>query len=248
MCRRLLLLGLITCFLALSPRSAASADLIASLSSSLVAITTGFTGSNVLLFGATDGGGDVIVVVRGPEEREVVRRKARTFGIWMNETEVVFDNVPGFYAVATSRPPLSNVPDDVADLYQIGVERLRLRPHRPMPPVFAQEFRTALIRAKQRATVYSPDVGQIHFLGNRLFRTDMWIPANAPVGTYTVSVFLLRDGEIVSAEVTPLLVSRVGFEARVYEFAHGYPVAYGILAISIAAIAGWIANLVFRKG
>lgn len=244
---RLLPIALTAVAIAGGPRLAAATDLIASLSSNLVAITTGFTGTNVLLFGATDGGGDVIVVVRGPETREVVRRKARTLGIWINDKEVVFDKVPGFYAVATSRPPLSNVPADVANLYQIGVGQIRLLPHRPLPQAVAEEFRLALIRAKQRAAVYAVDVGEIQFLGNRLFRTDMWIPANAPVGTYTVSVFLLRGDEIVSAEITPLLVSRVGFEAGVYEFAHGYAVAYGILAIGIAAIAGWVANLVFRK-
>ncbi len=240
--------NLIAGLLALLASPAVAADLITSLSNSLVAITTGFTGSNVLVFGATDGGGDVIVVVRGPESREVVRRKARTFGIWINEAEVVFDNVPGFFAVASSRPPLSNVPPGVARLYQIGTDQLRLLPQRPEAPAVAQEFRSALIRAKQRDAVYSQETSEIQFLGNRLFRTDMWIPANAPVGTYSVSVYLLRDNEIVSAEITPLLVSRVGFEARVFEFAHDYAVAYGILAIGIAAIAGWIANLVFRKG
>lgn len=240
-------LGVIALLLVALPRPAAATELVASLSSNLVAITTGFTGSNVLLFGATDGGGDVVVVVRGPEVREVVRRQARTFGIWMNDEQVVFDNVPGFYAVATSRPPLDNIPTDLAALYQIGTDRLRVQPYRPVPPAVASEFRKALILSKQRDSLYGTDAGEIQFLGNRLFRTDMWIPANAPVGTYTVNVYLVRDEEIVSAESTPLLVSRVGFEARVYEFAHRYEVAYGILAIAIAAIAGWIANLVFRK-
>lgn len=247
MTRRVTAFGVIALLLIASSRLAAASELVASLSSNLVAITTGFTGSNVLLFGATDGGGDVVVVVRGPEVREVVRRKARNFGIWMNEKEVAFDSVPGFYAVATSRPPLSNIPADLATLYQIGTERLRLQPYRPVSPAVADEFRKALILTKQRDSLYAAKAGEIQFLGNRLFRTDMWIPANAPVGTYTVNVYLVRDEEILSAESTPLLVSRVGFEARVFEFAHRYAIAYGILAIGIAAIAGWIANLVFRK-
>ena len=47
--------------------SAAPAEgLVADLTSHLIAITTGFTGASVVLFGATDGPGDVIVAVRGP--------------------------------------------------------------------------------------------------------------------------------------------------------------------------------------
>ncbi|HEX7967714.1 MAG TPA: TIGR02186 family protein, partial [Stellaceae bacterium] len=45
----------------------AAEPLIADLTSHFIAITTGFTGTNVVLFGATDGSGDVIAIVRGPE-------------------------------------------------------------------------------------------------------------------------------------------------------------------------------------
>jgi uncharacterized protein (TIGR02186 family) len=99
----------------------------------------------------------------------------------------------------------------------------------------------------QRERLYGSVTGEIRFLGNRLFRTDLWIPANAPVGNYTVNVFLVEAGDVTNAEITPLVVSRVGFEARVFDFAHRFSAAYGILAIVIAAAAGWLANLIFRK-
>lgn len=41
-------------------------QLVADLSSHLIAITTGFTGTEVVLFGTTDGAGDVAIVVTGP--------------------------------------------------------------------------------------------------------------------------------------------------------------------------------------
>jgi uncharacterized protein (TIGR02186 family) len=229
-------------------RPVAAAELVSSLSNHLVAITTGFTGSSVLLFGATDGTGDVVVVVRGPEATEVVRRKARRLGIWMNDREAIFDDVPGFYAVASSRPLPLVFPAGVAAIHQIGVTNLRLLPQASVAPELAASMREALIRSKQRERLYGSTAGDIRFLGNRLFRTDMWIPANAPVGTYTVSVYLVREGDVVSAEITPLIVSRVGFEARVFDFAHRYSAAYGIVAVLIAAAAGWVANIVFRKG
>lgn len=238
---------LLTLALALWPRSIGALDLVASLSNHLVAITTGFTGSSVLLFGAIDGEGDVVVVARGPETRQVVRRKARRFGIWMNERQLVFGAVPGFYAVAASRPLPEVFPDGAPALYQIGVDKLRLLPEREVGAAKGDAFRAALVRAMQRQRLYGVTTGEIRFLGQRLFRTDMWIPANAPVGNYTVSVYLVQAGDVVSAEITPLVVSRVGFEARVFDFAHRHSAAYGILAIVIAAAAGWLANVIFRK-
>ena len=43
----------------------AAEPLIVDLSSDEVAITTGFAGAKLLLFGAKDPGGDVVVVIRG---------------------------------------------------------------------------------------------------------------------------------------------------------------------------------------
>lgn len=230
-----------------SPGSA-SAQLVVDLANHLVAITTGFTGTEVLLFGTTDGKGDVVVVVRGPESDAVVRRKGRKLGIWVNEAEMIFSGVPGYYAVATNRPLSEFLPERVAARHQIGVGNLRVAPPENADPAEATSFRAALIRNKIRQNLFFAEPEHIAFLGNRLFRTDMRFPANAPVGTYIVQVFLVENGEVVSAEITPLVVSKVGFEAGVFHFAHRHSLAYGVLAILIAVVAGWTASAVFRKG
>lgn len=234
--------------IALVARVPADAQLVATLSNHLVAITTGFSGTNVLLFGAVDGAGDVIVVVRGPEGVVTVHRKGRTFGIWANEANMSFANVPGFWAMASTGPLPELVPEGVADFHQLGLAHLRVMPIESSSARRISEFRGALIRNKQRAGLYTEYQGNIAFLGNRLFRTDLWIPANAPIGTYTVNIYLIRDNDLVSAETMPLVVGKVGFEARVFEFAHRQSWIYGILAVLIAAVAGWAAQLVFRKG
>ena len=175
---------------------------MAALSNHLVAISTGFSGTDVLLFGATDGTGDVVVVVRGPESVVTVHRKGRNFGIWVNEADLAFANVPGYWAISSSRPLQSLVPDAVADFHQLGLQYLRLMPLEKSSERRIREFRAALVRNKQRAGLYTDTPGEITFLGNRLFRTDLWIPANAPIGIYTVSVYLIRDNDVVSAETT----------------------------------------------
>jgi len=224
-----------------------SAELVAALSNNLVAITTGFSGTSVLLFGATDGTGDVVVVVRGPQEVTTVHRKGRTFGIWVNEADMAFGNVPGFWAIASSRPLEEILPDPVKEFHEMGLQYLRLPVLEKTSERRIAEFRTALLRNRERQGLYTAKPGEITFLGGRLFRTDLRIPSNAPIGTYTVGVYLVRDQDVVGAETTPLVVGRVGFEARVFEFAHGQSFAYGVLAVLLAAMAGWFGNLIFRK-
>lgn len=244
--RWILVLPVVVLFLAAA--GVARAQLIVDLSSHLVAITTDFTGTDVLLFGTTEGKGDVVVVVRGPESEVVVRRKGRKLGIWVNDAEMVFQGVPGYYAIAANRPLAEFLPKRVAARHQIGASNLRFSAPQNAAPKRVEAFREALIRNKIRQNLYFGEPQYIAFLGNRLFRTDMRFPANAPVGTYIVQVFLVEDGEVVGAEITPLVVSKVGFEAGVFYFAHRHSLAYGVLAILIAVVAGWMASAVFRKG
>lgn len=242
---RILALCLVLCGIAWPAPIAA--ELVASLSNHLVAITTSFSGADVLLFGTTGGRGDVVVVVRGPESPETVRRKGRTFGVWLNNAEVTFGNVPTYYAIAANRPVADFLPEATSRRYQIGIDNLRLPVVHESGGIDVETFRAALFRNKQRAGLFPSNPALIAFLGERLFRTDMRVPANAPVGDYTVSVYLVENGEITQAESTPLIVNKVGLEARVYDFAHKNGAAYGILAVIIAVVAGWLANIIFRK-
>jgi hypothetical protein len=58
---------------------------------------------------------------------------------------------------------------------------------------------------------------------------------------------MVRDGEVISAQSTPLYVSKIGVLAEIFGFAHNYAALYGILAIVLAVLAGLGANAAFRK-
>ena len=245
-------LGSLRALLVLSPLcwgSAARAEgLVADLTSHLVAITTGFTGASVVLFGATDGPGDVIVAVRGPEREMTVRQKSRVAGIWVNTQQVTFGNLPSFYAVAASRPVADILSPAAAAFYRLGIANLKLAASTPAPSVVVDAFRTALERTQQEAGLYVERMGKVDFLGERLFRTTITFPSNVPTGTYLVEVFLVRDKDVVSGQTTPLVVSKVGVDATVFEFSTRQPGFYGAIAVLTAVVAGWLASLPFRGG
>jgi uncharacterized protein (TIGR02186 family) len=221
--------------------------LIADLSSHLVAITTRFSGSEVLLFGAVEGEGDVVVVVRGPEERVVVRRKARDLGIYVNRKSMGFDHVPSFYFVAASGDLDKLLPTAERARAEIGTDYLRLVPDETRDPATVARYREALIRNKLAEGLYGRATAKVSFLGARLFRVDVHFPSNVPVGTYQVEVFLFRHGAAVGAQTTPLVVGKAGLDADIYDFAHRQAAAYGALAVAIALLAGWLAGAIFRR-
>ena len=220
---------------------------VADLRSHLIAITSGFTGASVVLFGATEGRGDIVAVVRGPERELTVWRKGKVAGIWVNAESVTFSNVPSFYALATSRPLDEVVAPGPAALYRIGTANLKLQAKAPATPEEAARFGTALVAGQQRDGLFATNTGKIAFLGERLFRATIDFPANVPTGTYIVEVFLVRDRDVVSGQTTPLVVSKVGLDAAVSDFATRQAAAYGAIAVVTALVAGWLASLPFRS-
>ena len=220
--------------------------LVADLTSHLIAISTGFTGASVVLFGATDGPGDVAVVVRGPDRDVTVRRKSRIAGIWVNTQELTFNNVPSFYSVAASRPLNEIVSPATAAFYRLGTSSLEMKAESRAPPEVVGKFRDALLRIQQQARLFPTSIGKVNFIGERLFRTTIEFPSNVPTGTYFIEVLLVRDRDVVSGQTTPLVVSKVGIDADVFGFAGRQPGLYGAIAVATAVMAGWLANLPFK--
>jgi uncharacterized protein (TIGR02186 family) len=221
--------------------------LVADLSSHSIAITTGFTGASVVLFGATDGLADVVAVVRGPERDMTVWKKGKVAGIWANTESVTFVGMPSFYAVAATRPLADALSPEAAALYKIGTDNLKFETKTPTDPERVKLFAQALIDVRKRAGVFSPSHEKISFLGDRLFRTTFFFPAGIPTGTYIVEVFLVRDKDVVGGQTTPLVVSKVGVDAAVFNFARNDALAYGVIAVVMAVMAGWVASLPFRN-
>ncbi|MEQ9333776.1 TIGR02186 family protein [Thalassobaculum sp.] len=241
--------GLVLAAFVAAPAVRGQQDLVADLSDHEIAITTGFTGAELLLFGAIEGEGQIVVVVTGPRQAMTVRRKDRLAGIWMNTESMTFQNVPSFYAVAATGM-LDEVDPDVRVRQEMGLDHLNLRPmlrDRDTPVATIRAFREGLVRNQVRHGLYSASAGRILVLSDRLFRTRVSFPANVVTGIYTVSVYYIRNGSPVHAQTTPLRVSKIGIGAYVFRFAHTNSAAYGVFAILVAVLAGWLAAVIFRK-
>ena len=233
----------------LAYQGARAADqLTGDVSSRLIAITSNYTGAELILFGSRIGEGDVVAVVRGPTQSDVVRRKARVAGVWVNSESLIFDEVPGFYAVAASRPLPAIAKQRLWSQLQIGAEYLKLEPRPKVTDVIAYAYREALINNKEKDGLYLRRVGKIEFLGNTLFRTSIALPAYAPVGGYFVAFYLIEGGDVIETRNTFFFINKTGVERALFDFAFNEPAAYGLLAVSVAVFAGWLAGLLFRRG
>jgi uncharacterized protein (TIGR02186 family) len=231
--------------------SDARADtLVADLSQRLIAITTAFVGTDVVLFGTSDPDHDIVVTVLGPRTSQIVRRKAQVAGIWINRERLAFDQVPSFYAVASSGPLETVALPDVRARLELGTDDLKLKPIDAAGLDIGEmaTFEDALVRNKQQQGLFSVKPSPVNFIGPRLFRTTLHFPANVPPGIYQVQVLELRDGQVTDAQRSALVISKIGLEADVFDFAHQQSIFYGLMAVALSATLGWLGGVIFRRG
>jgi uncharacterized protein (TIGR02186 family) len=226
-------------------------EIVLGLSRDQVAITATFQGSEIIVFGAIkrdtpvpdDSDLGVIVTIAGPYEPVTVWRKDRRLGIWVNAEAGEIDRAPSFYAVASSAPLADILTPDDDNTHGISVQRAIGAVHGAVAD--AQAFGDALIRIKTRQNLYQTLENTVQVDQDTLFRTAITLPANLTDGDYTAQIYLTRDGQVVDEYVSQIPVIKVGMERWLYNLAHENAALYGLLSLSIAIAAGWLASAAF---
>jgi uncharacterized protein (TIGR02186 family) len=230
------------------PRETATPELIVDLSLARVSITSAFQGESILLFGMFDPPGEIVVVVVGPPARDTVLRKQRFLGLWLNTGRQAFDDVPAYYAIAASQPlqrllarsaggEILSLEDRMQSVRSVGQ-----RDHDDLI-----KFRLGLVEVKRREGLYPAAIGQVTIQAGRLFRVDLPFPSRLPEGVYEIRIYLVREGKIVAAVSRPLPVGKVGFSAQLAGWADNDGPLYGLGAILMAVIVGWLGGAVMRR-
>jgi uncharacterized protein (TIGR02186 family) len=232
----------------------------ADVSTRSVAITSSFTGTEIVVFGAVDnsrqasaesGLYDVVIVLEGAPSRLVSRRKSNVWGIWINTQSVTFESVPSYYAIAATRPL-----DELADPIllrdsDIGFEQVRMTPIRGWETGLSTadlgEFKSAVIRLKQKEGLYVQEQYGVVFIGRSLFRASIELPANVPVGPLVARVHLLREGQLLSTYTARVNLERRGLERVLHSFAFDQPLLYGLFTVAVAVGAGLLASTMFKR-
>ena len=248
------------------PAVQAAPAISAALTDTVVQVKSDFRGARIVLYGAvfdpSGRPGDVVVLVRGPEQPVRITRKQKVFGLWLNSRPVVFRGAPGFYRAASNRPL-----DDIAHFGTLrrlgaGVDHLainapaeqRVETRYGVRDVVVSRlggdyymWRRAVVRLKERAGLYLEDDHGVRFVDRGLFRAEIDLPTGAPTGVYRADILLFKDGVPVSTRTRTLTVEKVGFERALYVWAHDRPWSYGLASMAFALLAGWAASAAFRR-
>lgn len=245
--------------LILSPLIMAQAKpvLVPDVSQRDIEIAYSFTGAELLLFGAivqpggdgrvSGGPADIVVVVKGPTQSVLVREKERVAGIWMNAERMRYRSAPSFYAVASSKPIDQLVDERTRAIYELSVDSLQLSPASSAVPTVQARFDQGLVDLKTRTGLYYEAPDAVEITDGVLYRARVSIPARVPVGRFTAETFLIRDGRVIAAAVRPIDIRKSGFERFVATSAEEHSWIYGLVAVALSVLFGWVAGTFWRR-
>jgi uncharacterized protein (TIGR02186 family) len=235
------------------PLSAEQPRLVPDVSEREVDIQYSFTGAKLLLFGAViypDGRPansrvDIAVVLKGPPQSMVIREKQKVWGMWVNADSTRLASVPGFYSVASTRPVKAMLDGRTSAIYELGLDNIHLSPGEPDASLV--RFEAGLRDLRQRQGLFASHPGTVEIVDGSLYRARLPIPARVPVGVYTAETFLIQNGRIIAAATRKIHIRKSGFEKFVADAAELNPISYGLVAILLSVMLGWLAGVLFKK-
>lgn len=227
--------------------------LVPEISQHEVDLQQGFTGADLLLFGAilTPEGTraaqdyDVVVVLKGPTQAIVVREKQQVAGIWVNAKSTELRSAPAYYAVASTRPIEEIVDDKTAAIYELGLRWLQLSPIGAIDLEEQRGFAQGLVDKRVESGLYREDPGGVRVSEQVLYQAHIRLPSQVPIGTYTAETFAIADGKVVASASSEVEVRKLGLERAVADFAENNGFFYGLLAVAISVAMGWLAGRLF---
>ena len=224
--------------------------LVPEVSQHEVQVRQGFTGTELLLFGAIlDPAGraaaedyDVIVVLQGPSEPIRLREKERFGGIWVNATSTDYRSAPSFFAVASTRPIDRIVDERTAAIYEFGTKYIQLSPSGVIEPDEQARFSEGLVDLRTRQGLYQEDIGGVTVSERVLYQARIDLPSNVSIGTYTAETFAVRDGRVIASALAEVKVQKVGFERFIADSSQDYSLLYGLVAVLMSVGMGWASS------
>ena len=242
-------------FFATGTARATDPRLVPDVSSRAIDIQYSFSGEELLLFGAIlypgqrlpDDRADIVVVLKGPVRPIILREKRRVAGIWVNASSIRLRTTPGFYAIGSSRPINKLVDERTAAIFELGLENLSMSPTGFSEAQKLERFEAGLTDLYQRQGLFVQNPEAVEITEGVLYRARIPVPARVPVGTYRAETYLISRGRVLAVASRDVQIRKAGFERFVALAAERHGFLYGLAAVTLSLLLGYVASAIFRR-
>lgn len=212
-------------------------------------IGTFYSGDQITISGKVPDGQDVIVEIAGPTANGQFDLKGRVGPFWMTRGKAEMDGAPVMYALL-----LPGGQDWLrkASALGLGLEKLRRKISIQSDALPPNDLFNMFLELKKSEGLYVIQDNGVAYAsaknGRRRFTAVYRFPPATTTGKYTIKATAVTHDVKGMEQSRSFLVDEVGFSRLVFDLATNQRLAYGILAVVIALMAGAVMGLLFKGG
>ena len=213
--------------------------LIFDVSHQKVSISGDSKKTNFTIYGFSDSPKNLVLKITGPNQKVVLQKKKKVFGMWTwNKTgEFSYPSLFHYYTNIKNNDIDFHVKKDLVDnIKLIGKDDDNLKKE--------------LIDKKMSIDLFSIKNESFELLSEGIpvfFKIPVKLPKNSPAGKYLVSMNLMDQGSKFETKKIEVFIEKPGVSSFVFEFAHKFSFLYGVFSAIIAIGLGITAGFIFKK-
>jgi hypothetical protein len=208
-----------------------------------------FSGAPVAISADIPQADAAVVEIKGLTHDDSLLRKGRRGGLWMNVGEVEIHGAPSVYLAMSTAAQLPSLSQGEAPWGYAALEKdVSFSGALPKsgPGLLFEQFE----KLKEHEGLYGVFPGALKIEPASADRSavhgQLMLPGNIHPGMYTIILSVLNHGTLVEQRSTQFSVEMKGLTATLFSLSDKHALAYGLLAVAIAIVTGFVMGVVFK--
>ena len=218
------------------------------LSEDKIEIKTDFDGKEIIIFGLLQDDYDTLLTIKGPPSKMKIQKKERYFGIWVNNKQIIYSNIPSLFFLSSSSEINEILPNSIQINDDLNFDKILNNKTFDQNFIFENDqkkWNENFVRIKKKQLFYKEF--EMKIFKDKLFQTSVFFPTNTIPGIYTVDIYYIKHKTIMNKDQKKIIVKKTGIGSDIYEFAKNRAATYGVFVIIFSILSGLIAATLFRR-
>tara|TARA_B100000575_G_scaffold283449_1_gene276308 strand:+ start:44 stop:790 length:747 start_codon:yes stop_codon:yes gene_type:complete len=240
-----LIIFLATIFLSITVKAK---EVYFDLSEDNIEIKTDFDGKEIIIFGLLQDKHDTLLTIKGPLSKMKIQKKERYFGVWINNKQITYSNIPTLFFLSSSSKIEEILPDSIQTNDDLNFDKILNNKTFDQNFIFENDQNTwneNFVRIKKKQLFYKEF--EMKIFKDKLFQTSVFFPPNTIPGIYYVDIYYIKHKTIMNKDQKKIIVKKTGIGSDIYEFARKRAATYGVFVIIFSILSGLIAATLFRR-
>lgn len=207
-----------------------------------------FQGAPLTVSADIPKGAGAVVEIRGETHEGHLLRQGRRGGLWMSVGEVAVQGAPSVYLLLTT----SDLPSRSDEATQWGYEALRkqMKFLGSIPGGGTRVLFDQFIKLKESEGLYGVFPKSLKPVrasdGRETVEGQIMLPGNIAPGNYNIVLSVYNSGKLLEQKSVELPIEMKGLPFFLASLAYQHAVLYGLVAVVIAIVTGFVMGYVFK--